>query len=363
MARLPPSRPIATAIEAVITAEEGLLLTFAYSGGACQNEFLNAFLKFLATQYGPSIFSHSLRHAMIALSAILLPEGQFRQTAVDYKRKAWQMLSKKLENQSIPTETDVLTTFLLVGVEQIYNYEDFVLLENLRKCKTMLARLLGQKKCLPLTLAFVSDFINIQFTFLGIPKTQVLDWHILSPGEVEEKFQYYNEFRRFESMPLPAFVVSIHESLADLVLQAILCVHISAGEKSIDNSNLSNGTDSYRLIQIQDQLRFCELRLENEGGLGDEIKDEILKTQLTTLLEQHIDTIQLIISLLEAPSILDGLNTAHTMSIASKLITSLQTSSPRKLPLSEYLSHPLYGAQIVLSGMALNLQDVTQGNF
>src|ERR1700737_5228858 len=70
---LTPSRVIPTAIDAVISADDALLLAYAYS----DHSSCAALARILACEYGNSIPCPSLRHALFAHAVRTLPARQF----------------------------------------------------------------------------------------------------------------------------------------------------------------------------------------------------------------------------------------------------------------------------------------------
>jgi hypothetical protein len=135
-ARLSPSRLIPTAIDAIITAEDRLLLAFAYSGLG-DHFLLNTLLKFLGAEFGPSMPNDSLRHATIAYSAQSLPKAQFQREHY-HKRQAWRALNATFETRRLPSEANAFAAFVLVMVEGRHDLGSSNHLEAIRKCKIVL---------------------------------------------------------------------------------------------------------------------------------------------------------------------------------------------------------------------------------
>src|SRR5262249_25539140 len=106
------SRIIPTAIEAVINAEDAILLEYAYT---TKNQFpwMTSLFRIAATEWGWSISSQSLRQAILAFSAFLFPKSQFYKIFEYHKSLARHFLIQTLGNPVTVCFADVLAAFIL----------------------------------------------------------------------------------------------------------------------------------------------------------------------------------------------------------------------------------------------------------
>ena len=110
-ARVEPSRPIPTAEDAVIRAEDVLLLDYAYSNEDLSHAWAKSLFRVMATQYGPNISSLPLRHTMLALCASLLPQMQFGDRFLHHKAESYRALFERVGHPNNLTEADVLAAW------------------------------------------------------------------------------------------------------------------------------------------------------------------------------------------------------------------------------------------------------------
>lgn len=111
-ARLSPSRPIPTAIDAVISAEDVLLLQYAYSE---QYGVHWSFIQTLPCEYGHTIEFAPLRHAVLAYAAGELPHDQFHERSQYHSCQTYEMLINKLDSAETITESDVFASCVLAS--------------------------------------------------------------------------------------------------------------------------------------------------------------------------------------------------------------------------------------------------------
>lgn len=113
-ARLAPSRPIPTAIDAVIDTADVPLLQFAYSDHVIQSGHMVAGLltKKFAFVYGPSISSTSLRHAMLACAAFTLRE----QNDIALLEVHVDRANRALRTRPTYSEADLFAAYLLAAM-------------------------------------------------------------------------------------------------------------------------------------------------------------------------------------------------------------------------------------------------------
>lgn len=105
-----PSRQIPTAIAAAIHPNEvHLLQSLHVSKG-----FGGPLIKILSSEFGPSINSLPLRHALLALSASTLPAAQYQQQSSYHNTQAYMRLNQNLRNPNSLTAADICTAHVLM---------------------------------------------------------------------------------------------------------------------------------------------------------------------------------------------------------------------------------------------------------
>jgi hypothetical protein len=115
---LSPSRPIPTATDATINAEEVLLLQYAFS--RTDQSLISMFFKQMAIVYGTAIDCQSLRYAILANAASLLPSTQFQNPFYHYTAQACRALRSKLNPLSCFDEGDLFAVFVLLFTTNDY---------------------------------------------------------------------------------------------------------------------------------------------------------------------------------------------------------------------------------------------------
>jgi hypothetical protein len=116
-----PSRPVPTPIEGVISSEEVLLLQYGYSGewpGGLWS--MTALFRMLATEYGASISSAPLRHAMLAFCAERLPRPHFV-VVEHHTQQVRHYLMERLRTPDVICDADFFATWLLSYGTSFYN--------------------------------------------------------------------------------------------------------------------------------------------------------------------------------------------------------------------------------------------------
>jgi hypothetical protein len=362
-AQLSPSRPIPTAVDAVITAEEGLLLMFAYSNPT-RFGYLNALFKMLAKEYGPSISNSSLRHAVLARAARGLPSPERSQISDDHKQQAAQALARKFEAKTPLDDAEIFSTFLLALVEYECPFEVSHCLDIFYKCMSLLTSITDNGTHGPLLLVFspyLLDWIGGLYLVLCTLRPDISAWQVPPPSTYSQHVRYYDELSRIQ----PALQIHLNPIIAtikclnDLLERSVCCVHRTALRKVQGAEPPIDDKIAAALRDIRVYLGYLECERKNQQ-LAVQSEDALLATQITQFEKQKLDGIHLALSLFEAPSILDGLSAARTRSIGRRLISSLQTLTPNTAPLNQHFNSYHYNTQLLISGMTLLSQEVPE---
>jgi hypothetical protein len=360
-AQLSPSRPIPTAIDAVITAEEGLLLTFAYSRPS-RFVCLNAFFKILAIEYGPSISNSSLRHAVLARTAVGLPSTQRLQILEDHKQQASEALARKFEAKIPLNDAEILAFCILALTEHECGVEPSQQLDICSRCTSLLLSISDDEPRRSLLLVFRPAFLDWLGGLQLMLSTLRRD---ISPSSVppmtySQHIQYYNHVQHVHPRLQLIHVGAIFACLGDLAERSVCYIHRIAIRMAYEIEPALDDKATAALLDIRIHLSNLERgRISREAA---QIEDPLLATQLVQYEAQMLDGIHFTLSLSEAPSILEGFLAARTRSMGRRLISSLKTLTPRTAPLSEHFFGSLYNAQLLLSGMTLQPQEVPECN-
>ena len=349
-----PSRQIPTAMDAVVDSQDVLILSYAYSnhGRPTRLQGVNAFIKILGAQFGPSLVDPSLRHAVIALTTAGLPREQFGQALVDHKQKAWVALGTQLRRDRISSTASIFATFVLMLLDR--DSKDPGYRETARKCKMMLSFITENEKYVPLFDIFhgyISDCLDCEeMTRSCLDLDGAAAWILPSSTTLKQRMQYYTEFRRIDSRFRLGELEALDLTSCYLLERSICCVY-RAILKEADGSVFVG--DSFLQIAFQQlcsELRDLELHISEFQGL--------IPAHSVVHMTQRLDCIRLAISLLNAPSIFWGMNTDEAISYAKILAESLQKHPPRMRELLTPFMKTILRAEILLVGLVLPVEDV-----
>jgi hypothetical protein len=151
-ALLNPSRPIPTAIDAVIEPEDVLLLQYAYSRPS--EYIIWLIINRLGLVYGQSLPSPGLRHAVLAVAAAEIGSPQFFNQYQCHKSQMYRELAAKIKDLALITETDIFASFLFMALKQSTREEK---LNHAKGCLAMIRALLDEIK----RGKHVSDFFSV----------------------------------------------------------------------------------------------------------------------------------------------------------------------------------------------------------
>ena len=189
-ARLNPSRPIPTAIDAVIEPEDVLLLQYAYSRPF--DAFGWLIVNRLQFVYGQSLLSPSLRHAVLAAAAKEIGLPRFSPQYQRHKSQTYRELAAKIKDPALITEADIFASFLFLLEEPSTSGERF---EHAKGCLAMMRALVYEiprgkyvsdffSACAPLLYEFANTIQNVIQTLSYGPEVQLPKWSLGLEGGV-----------------------------------------------------------------------------------------------------------------------------------------------------------------------------------
>ena len=190
-----PSRPIPTAIDAVISPEDALLLEYAYSRNRSE---MGRFIKCAAAVYGATIQCLSLRHALLAWIAAYLPPAEFGERLENNKQLARRMLINKLATPSHIDDVDVFASWALLRLATSTFARDLEVSILLEGTRSMVRHLSDNSNK-----GWQSDIIRVFGSFIYHNLNEIgtlisLNRLSTTPRELptfEERFKYYEQLR------------------------------------------------------------------------------------------------------------------------------------------------------------------------
>jgi hypothetical protein len=351
-----------TPSNAVIAPRDALLLKGAFHGLE-KTPLIASFFKQLARVYGEFIPYESLRHAILACTAVeLLPENEGLETMEYHKMRASSCIRKLISNGAIQ-DADVFAAFLLAWATYGDSNGLSESLVHARGCGAMMRHV---------------SATGADTTFLQIFRGLLWDkisWMILTADSSQlasstpfssfgNRVRYYEQLCitgtpvwAWKSAPLEA----VHDYLCDLLRTSLVWFHdiaIAESGCTLGIATVPVGIANYIRERISDfelkNVLFNTLSKDNRSIIPDGDK-QIIQLQFAQL-----KTINLLRRIFESPTILEGIDTAQTMFIAERLLCDMQTQPRLSPPLTDYYQdYSLIG--IALAGLTL-LKDVTQRN-
>jgi hypothetical protein len=140
-----PSRPIPTAIDAVIDSSDVLLLQYAYSN-KMWNNVISAVIQKLPSIYGLPLYAGPLRHAILSLSATYIGSEVHIDQTEFHCHKARLMLINRLATPTVVNELDVLATFVLALQAWTCGARSREISVHVRGCASMLQELASESR-------------------------------------------------------------------------------------------------------------------------------------------------------------------------------------------------------------------------
>lgn len=304
-------------------------------------------LRILVIIYGPALPHESLRHAVLGLVTLNLPEEQFGEKAKYHQEKAENAVWLKQQNPGLLKDVDVFDSFIM----SLFASENGTRVQFLRRAKESLEILQDviRNSIIPsdAMLAFgpyvryALESLRTAISFGVLPRVPVDG----VPTTLSHRLQYREEFRRISSSklePLDEFgvAVCVREALQDLC--TVLLRRLFGAcmlEVTADDDRQSFIEDVLNYIdeelgdpQLQRALKATAQPIE----AGRVIHGSYMENFLQTI---HLSTIDLLISVFEAPSIKDGLNSAEAKQKAARIVNSIQKLSQYTLEETEEPVH------------------------
>jgi hypothetical protein len=366
---MPPPKLI-TPIDFVISGEDVLLLQYAYCDETSSPR-TRSFIRQFAISFGSSLPCGSLRHAVLAYSAGLLPEGQFRETSNRHAQKATRSLMRKLETPSVIGDADVFAASMLMWMLWIQNRREDAM-THANGVMAMLNYIWANseegdlsdmlKVFGPLAYGDAKFYVamGLHDSDLRLPNPQ----HNRRRTTFNQRVKYHREIIRSGSANvawLSATKFATTDSLWDV--QRLLLSYLSdvCNGDAIENAGRVQDAVQYILMEFNDpdlQHSLAAIEWQGNRSEGGTVEEEV-----TNYLSLQLLSIQLLITILSAITILDGLRSPKAKAIAK---TQLARGRSRPL-LREGPAHEFYTWAFVIDlglvGLAFSPQETPEGMF
>lgn len=330
------------------------------------NNLTAALIKKFPAVYGLSLPAGALRHATLALAACYLPSAQHEEKMEFHAHKARSALITKLTTPSAISDADVLAAFLLAIYAWNGPPSPQEILVHVRGCLSMLNTLSKTKH--PSTVLHVwgpliFDYLNeLEFWVDFDPRnTFQLREHIFGMENYYlQRLKYVQTIRiDFEGAEWNSAIGWAIHTTTIFLFDMLFCI--------ILNTSHFDEFHQERLIVLNPCIKRCweivksqfhdpefqaALRVSRQWQQkppAGYVIQWILMTRSTLL---KIDFIPLLLSILEAPSVLQGTCTTETISIATALVESCQVHK-----------NDLCCYHLSLLGLALNHQFCVKSKF
>jgi hypothetical protein len=311
-----------------------LLLQYAYS-----QEFtaLASLLKQFAVAYGASIQPSTLRHAILAYAAWSLPEEDIEKREL-YKGQACRSLIKKLNYPSQIEEADVFAAFLLAWLAlQELDYTSTESGVHAKGCVALLTQLSQNahtKSLSPLLELFEPFIWDGIFVISAAVRGEIAN----TPKRIttfEQRVKYFVQLC-WTGTPTEAWqsptIEALHNQLGHL-LSSLFCSLRYAAIKELagdieERNNIVVDVVSYVKAAIDDHDMQEALSLR-EATLKATVERVTLDEQLSECQATEFHFVELLLSILEPSTCLQGLSSPRTTTLGAELLADLKSQRPR----------------------------------
>lgn len=355
-ARLALTRQIPTAIHSVISGEEVLLLEYAYSSNGHLSLGMRAICRHFAIEYGQAISCATLRHAVLALSANALPSSLFQVRRDHHQAEASRRLIAKLGSAEGINESDMFAACTLAYLASWSGRCNAEAIIHLNGCMSMLNSLSEQSEngprssLLDVFSPFIINFANY-YGLLNSFSDENTQWSF--PGRqpaFNKTVKYWNEVlnMRLPTATSSGIVRAVNEQLSDLVQMLTVCICGAAA------TELRQGKKDWRVHSVLEYVASVMRDADFQEALTITVGQSALQMcgSISTAPFQELECVRILVELLEAPTIWQGLSSPAVISLSWKL---LETWSSPSLPVEgriQFYSRT-YDSYLLVGGMLL----------
>jgi len=357
--RLPVSRLIPTAIDSVIEPEDALLLTYAYTGST-RWDTLSAFLKVLASEYGPSIPFTTLRHAVLASAAHALSSEQFNSTKERHVDAGWNMLSRKFASNTTLNDTEIFAMSILADILWDSSPSSPEALQIVHQSGVILevAHRSGERSPSSIFTIFGPYFRDglrfCEITGAALVGQKSQSWMIPERATFQQCRRYYQEFQRIQSSGRTGVIEAVLDTLQEVMHALVCCLHrrsyrVLAGDSSTDEETVARN-------RIQAEFGNADFL----QCIADITAPSLFRTPSNEAI--HIKTlitcIRILFTILE--SVGERTDRDGTATLSRRLISSIKQNSQEDINMRKWMM--TYGGCLLVGGMTLCPEDVKECN-
>jgi len=312
---------IPTAIDETIKGEEVLLLQSIYAEERTST-FARAVSRQFAMAYGKSIQSKALRHAVIAYAAALLPPTQFQETSERHASQATSLLMLKLDTPSTLAETDVFTACMLMWLLWNRNRRDLnivhakgviAMLEHLWAKEEGYSDLFGLFGPLAYSDAYfyvlMGDPSDIETLFPSHGRRTTFNQRVAFHGEIISRGGSAIVWCSAKVQALADDLRDTEHLLFELLLELI-----RGGKGGSDESDT-------RMRYLSLNYKDPDLQQAIASLSWPQSHPMTFEEEVTTYLAHQLLSIKLLMLLVRAPTILQGLRSPDVVKIAKEQLS------------------------------------------
>ena len=253
------SLPVQITDTADVNSQDGLLLEFAYSKKYPMG-LHSALFKIMATQYGLSISSSSLRHAILAEAALQLPYQQFGDIYVDHANHARTSLRRKISDPHAIDDADLLASYLLMcGAAWTSSWSEAEI--HAKGCRSLLTHFREKRYSSPFLVIF-GPMIKDRASYF-VQKASLTTWETdsvmnYSLTNFQQRLAYLNALKPFRAI---APKVSSTVTAIDHQLEIVITSFVS-GMDNIARSEVQFHFE--RQSFIRELIEYSETKLQEQ---------------------------------------------------------------------------------------------------
>ena len=359
--QLAVGRLLPTAIDAKIKGQDVLLLHSIYAeerGSLLARSLIRQF----SIAYGESINCHTLRHAVLAYAAVLLPPSQFRECSDRHASEATRRLIRTLSAPETITETHVFAAGMLMWRFWVRNRKKDALI-HAKGVMTMLSILWEKGGHQSAMLKVFGPLAYSDASFYVSMSEQSKEMDTAHRTTFEQRVKYHHQMIQ-SGGPAIVWTSATVQAMADVlwdIQRVMLELLLETARGDTNGYDENDSRVQYLWSEYNDaDLQQAVAALEWDGQA--EPRSRTVETEVKIYLLHQLLCIRLLMTLLRAPTILEGLSSQQVREIAEEQL--LRGSSHRLLRAGE--AFEVYTWAFVLNlgaaGLAFSPERTPEGN-
>jgi hypothetical protein len=308
----------------VIEPEEVLLLQYAYS---LEGTLISSLFKQYAMVYGPAISNMSLRHTVIAYAASESLSPHIREKIEDHKQMGRRALINKLQTPSRIDDGDIFAANTLVWLALKQNSLEEAMI-HVRGFVALLRFVYANEPQSPLSeflVAFEPLLWDDANFVLGNYRGPLASFSNFQTMTFRQRMRYFEALARWDissncwqSVATQTLVTTI----GDLMLVALSWLrYIVTAERENDSERQNMVECTQTRINSEFSDVDLQLALNNTSSMAPEsVEWRLMRYHFT-----QVDTIKLLLDVLNAPTVLEGLASQTVSRMAAQLVATLKS--------------------------------------